>query len=94
MKSLDIKHSKRSTQTKLTMQVNDQSRDDEMLVHSLYKKLLKSWNNHNATDYANLFTIDANLIGFDGSQMNGRVEINNQISEIFSSHKVSSMLVS
>ena len=72
------------------MQANDQSRDDEMLVHSLYKKLLKSWNQNNAAGYANLFTFDANVIGFDGSQMNGRVEINNQISEIFSSHKVSS----
>ena len=72
------------------MQVNDQSRDDDMLVHSLYKKLLKSWNQHNVEEYANLFTIDANVFGFDGNQMNGRVGINNQISEIFSSHNVSS----
>ena len=75
------------------MQVNDQpGQNDEMLVHSLYKKLLESWNSHDAENYANLFTDDANLIGFDGSQMNGRVEINNQIRDIFSNHKVSSYI--
>jgi uncharacterized protein (TIGR02246 family) len=64
--------------------------NDENQVRLLYKKLLNSWNNHKANEFANLFAIDGNSIGFDGSQMNGREEINNQISQIFANHEVSS----
>jgi len=69
---------------------NQVKQDNEALVRLLYQNLLTCWNNHNANDYSNLFTEDANVIGFDGSQMNGREEINKQISEIFANHKVSS----
>ena len=64
--------------------------DDENKVRLLYKKLLESWNNQNAIDFANLFAKDGNSIGFDGSQMNGRKQINDEISKIFANHKVSS----
>ena len=66
--------------------------DDQMQVRLIYKKLLESWNNNNANEYAGLFTDEANLIGFDGSQMNGRDEIYKQISEIFATHKVASYI--
>ena len=62
----------------------------ENQVRLLYQELLKNWNNNNADGFANLFAPDGNSVGFDGSQMNGREEIKNQIKEIFKNHKVSS----
>ena len=74
-------------QTETTPQINQQ---DENLVRLLYEGLLDNWNEMDAANYAKLFTDDANIIGFDGSQMNGRQEIYDQISGIFASHKVAS----
>src|SRR5260221_2261043 len=59
-------------------------------VRSLYKKLLESWNNNNASEFALLFSKDGNTIGFDGSQMNGQQDIYDQLSAIFANHKVAS----
>jgi len=39
-----------------------------------------------ADDYAALFTADAAVIGFDGSQMNGRAQIASEIGAIFAEH--------
>ena len=61
-------------------------------VAAFYQKLLECWNNQNATGFANLFAKDGNAIGFDGSQMNGRQEIDQQISQVFKHHKVSSYI--
>lgn len=72
------------------MQWNHVKQNDENKVRLLYEKLLESWNNHNAADFANLFARDGNSIGFDGSQLNGRKQINDEISQIFANHKVSS----
>jgi uncharacterized protein (TIGR02246 family) len=66
------------------------NRTDENEVRLLYRKLLQTWNDNNATAFANLFTSDGNSIGFDGSQMNGQGQINDQLNQIFGSHKVSS----
>jgi uncharacterized protein (TIGR02246 family) len=66
--------------------------NDENKVRLLYKKLLGSWNNHSAGDFANLFAGNGNSIGFDGSQMNGRKQINDEINQIFVYHKVSSFV--
>jgi uncharacterized protein (TIGR02246 family) len=63
---------------------------DETKIRLLYKKLLESWNNNNPGDFANLFAENGNTIGFDGSQMNGRRQINDELSQIFANHKVSS----
>src|SRR5436189_176239 len=73
------------------MEINDKQNDDDT-VRSLYRELLGSWNNHNAHEFADLFAKDGNVIGFDGSQINGRQEINDEISQIFSSHNVSSFI--
>ncbi|MEP7169865.1 MAG: SgcJ/EcaC family oxidoreductase [Bacteroidota bacterium] len=63
---------------------------DEEIIRLLYKNLLESWNSNNATGFAELFMPDGNCIGFDGSQMNGRREINDTIAKIFTNHKVAS----
>lgn len=65
-------------------------KNDEYNVRVLYKSLLENWNTHNATAFANLFARDGSVVGFDGSQLNGQQEINDELTKIFASHKVSS----
>ena len=66
------------------------NKDDENKIRSVYEKLLESWNDNNAGEFSKLFTDDGNVIGFDGSQMNGRNQINDELNKIFVNHKVSS----
>ena len=61
---------------------------DGTLVQTLYKELLEYWETGNAISYAGLFTTGANVIGFDGSQMNGKEDIEKTLAQIFSHHKV------
>jgi uncharacterized protein (TIGR02246 family) len=62
---------------------------DEQEVRDLYKDLLNAWNNNSASRFAELFAPDGNTIGFDGSQMNGQKQIEEELNKIFSNHKVS-----
>jgi uncharacterized protein (TIGR02246 family) len=55
-------------------------------IRTLYHQLLDSWNQRNAADFAALFHPDSNLIGFDGSQVNGRAAIESHLSQIFADH--------
>src|SRR5689334_19419712 len=71
-------------QTSLT---HDADPSDKTAVSALYQQLSDSWNQRHAAAYAALFTRDANLVGFDGSQMNGRAEIEAQIGQIFNNHQ-------
>ena len=63
---------------------------DSTQVRSLYAKLLDRWNQRDAGEYASLFADNGNLIGFDGSQVNGRQEICAHLSEIFQHHETAS----
>ena len=54
---------------------------------SVYKRLLEAWNRHSAEDFAALFASDGNSIGFDGSQMDGRAQIQAELQRIFSDHE-------
>jgi uncharacterized protein (TIGR02246 family) len=65
-----------------------QLKNEDLLVQALYKKLLNSWNDNNARDYADQFTDHANVVGFDGSEVNGREEIYRHINGIFVQHPV------
>lgn len=56
-------------------------------VKKLYKKLLDSWNEQDADKYAYCFTDSGCVIGFDGSQMNSRHEIETEIGKIFADHQ-------
>ncbi len=71
---------------------NNFKQTDEEKVRLLYSKLLECWNNNNANDFASLFTTNGNVVGFDGSQINGAFEIKKQLSEIFANHKVASFI--
>jgi uncharacterized protein (TIGR02246 family) len=52
----------------------------------LYHRLINAWNERNAVGFAALFANDALCIGFDGSEMLGRVEILHQLATIFKDH--------
>jgi uncharacterized protein (TIGR02246 family) len=60
---------------------------DEAPIAALYRQLLDAWNRRNAAGFAALFAEDGNAVGFDGSQMNGRSEIETTIRAIFDDHQ-------
>jgi uncharacterized protein (TIGR02246 family) len=65
---------------------------DEAAVSTLYRQVLDAWNRQSASEYAALFTDDANVVGFDGSQMNGRADIESTIGAIFRDHRTASYI--
>jgi hypothetical protein len=52
-------------------------------VSALYHALLEAWNRHDAAGYAALFADDGYVVGFDGSEMKGRHEIEQSLGAIF-----------
>jgi uncharacterized protein (TIGR02246 family) len=56
-------------------------------THELYSRLIDAWDKRNARDYALQFASDATLVGFDGSQVNGQLEIGAHVSEVFTHHQ-------
>lgn len=59
----------------------------DTLVAALYQQLLDCWNRRDAHDFAGLFLPDGQVIGFDGSEMNGQVEIEAELARIFADHE-------
>ncbi len=62
-------------------------RDRMTSVELLYASLLRAWNERDARKFASLFAEDGSVVGFDGSQMNGRDEIESEIGGVFASHQ-------
>jgi uncharacterized protein (TIGR02246 family) len=60
--------------------------DTEAII-ALYQAWLDAWNARNAAGMADLFAEDGNLIGFDGSQLNGRPELHVTLDNIFKHHQ-------
>jgi uncharacterized protein (TIGR02246 family) len=58
----------------------------EETVRGLYEQLLERWNQRDARGMAALFAIEGNLIGFDGSSVNGRIQIEDHLTPIFRDH--------
>ena len=63
--------------------------DGTEAVRNLYHQLLAGWNNQRAAEMAAVVAEDGVVIGFDGSQMNGRAEVQSTISQIFADHQTS-----
>jgi uncharacterized protein (TIGR02246 family) len=59
----------------------------ENVIRALYTHLLESWNARKASDYAALFEEQSHVVGFDGSQMNSRAEIETTLDGIFRDHQ-------
>lgn len=66
------------------------SKNAEAEIIELYHRLLESWNNQDSGAFASLFAEDGNVIGFDGSQMDGQKAIENELTQIFEHHKTAS----
>lgn len=67
--------------------MGDEHAADETAIRALYQDWLDCWNRRDAGAYAALFTHDANVIGFDGSPMNGRAEIEQHLRQVFTDHQ-------
>lgn len=63
---------------------------EESAIRTLYHQLLSAWNVHDADEFAALFADDGNVVGFDGSPLNGRAEIRSELQRIFKDHVTSS----
>ena len=70
-----------------TAQVQDALASPENKVRALYHAMLEHWNQRDAVAIAALYAEDSHLIGFDGSQMNGRAEAEAVMREIFAHHQ-------
>ena len=55
-------------------------------VAALYEQILASWNGRDAATYAGLFAPDGNIVGFDGSQVDGPADIAAHLDQIFADH--------
>lgn len=61
--------------------------DNTEAVRSLHKALLDAWNARDAEGMAALFEDDGNVVGFDGSQIDGRSAIESTMARIFADHE-------
>lgn len=57
---------------------------------ALYTQLLEAWNRRDPGSFAALFAATGSAVGFDGSPMNGRAEIETALRDVFSSHQTAS----
>jgi uncharacterized protein (TIGR02246 family) len=55
-------------------------------VHALYRAILEGWNAQDASAFAAPFAEDGEVIGFDGSQVAGRAQIETEMAAIFADH--------
>jgi uncharacterized protein (TIGR02246 family) len=62
----------------------------ELATRKLYADILRCWNERNAESFARLFTRNGNMVGFDGSQVNGHEEIESHLAAVFGSHQTAS----
>ena len=62
----------------------------EGAARELYEKLIQAWNKRNARDFALLFASNGSIVGYDGSQVDGQLDVGAHISEIFSHHQTAS----
>lgn len=60
--------------------------DPQDAVKNLHRALLDAWNRRDAAAMAALCSDDCAMVGFDGSQMNGRQEIKAALGPIFADH--------
>ncbi|MDR7074386.1 SgcJ/EcaC family oxidoreductase [Fictibacillus barbaricus] len=58
----------------------------EKKVQDLYLNFLDAWNDRSARGMADYFIADGEMIGFDGSQVNGREDVYSHLHPIFENH--------
>lgn len=53
-------------------------------VFALYEKLIEAWNQRDADAFSNLFQGKGEIVGFDGTRVMGRKEIQGHLQDVFS----------
>ncbi|MEP7284359.1 MAG: SgcJ/EcaC family oxidoreductase [Chloroflexota bacterium] len=59
---------------------------DEAEIRALQQRMWDCWNSRDAAGIAALYADDGNVIGYDGSQINGKAEIEANMAAIFRDH--------
>lgn len=59
----------------------------ELSTRKLYADVLRCWNERDAESFARLFGRNGNMVGFDGSPVNGHEEIESHLAGVFGSHQ-------
>lgn len=54
-----------------------------MTVEELYANLMEAWNKRDAKGFEDLFILDGDLVGFDGTQVHGQGSIGEHLRQIF-----------
>lgn len=70
-----------------TPQPQNSPSPDEIEVRELYTQMLDGWNKRSAGAFTAPIAEDGDLIGFDGSQLIGQVEIVSTLQQIFAGHQ-------
>ena len=65
---------------------------DEQAIRSLYQQMLACWNQQNADGFAALYARMVMIVGFDGSQMNGRAKSLSVLGNIFAHHQTATYI--
>src|SRR5882757_8667310 len=65
--------------------------DDDNVLR-IYRNLIEGWNAADARKMTRDFADDAEIIGFDGTEMSGRERIAEYLAGIFANHKVASFV--
>jgi uncharacterized protein (TIGR02246 family) len=60
---------------------------DDGAIRALYQQVLDAWNTRSPEAFGALFAEDGNVVGFDGSPLNGRAEIEKELRRIFADHQ-------
>jgi uncharacterized protein (TIGR02246 family) len=58
----------------------------EAAGRELYAQILHCWNQRDSGSFARLFARSGNMVGFDGSQVNGQADIEAHLGQVFGSH--------
>jgi uncharacterized protein (TIGR02246 family) len=61
-------------------------------VERLYRRLLEAWNAHDGDAMAACFAEDGEMIGFDGSHVQGRTEIAEHLNSVFADHETAAFI--
>ncbi|MBV4358644.1 SgcJ/EcaC family oxidoreductase [Pinibacter aurantiacus] len=61
--------------------------NEELKMRKLYEQLIAFWNMRSGDKISSLFADDGSIVGFDGTQENGRENINARLNEIFKNYK-------
>jgi uncharacterized protein (TIGR02246 family) len=55
-------------------------------VEELYANLMEAWNKRDAKAFEELFILDGDMVGFDGTQVHGQGSIREHLAKVFEDH--------